>query len=296
MRHMLEIDDLNLGELRQVLELSKGLPQRGDESEGVALIFEMPSARTRNSTEMACVQLGLHPTYIAASELGFDVRESVEDVTMTLAQYYSVVCARVHDHTILERMAAVDEVPIVNMLSARSHPLQGLADLLTIEDEFGDLAGRNMAYIGYPGNVWRSLSLAAGGLGMNVRLAVPNEHQPTADAISEISASGTQIEIVSSPLIAAKDADVVYTDRWVSMGEESETPTRLQDFSSLAITDEVMACAAPDAIFLHCLPAKRGEEVSASVIDGPQSRVWKQAQNRMHTARGAISWALDRRG
>jgi ornithine carbamoyltransferase len=294
MRHILEIDNLSSNELREVLDISKGNPVPRIGSEGVALIFEMPSARTRNSTEMACVQLGVHPTYISASELGFDVRESVEDITRTLAEYYAVICARVHDHTILERMAALDVAPIVNMLSSRSHPLQGLADMMTIEDEFGDLNGRTMAYIGYPGNVWKSLSLAGGILGMNVRLAVPNEHQPSSNVMAEIASSGTQIEMVSSPFIAVKDADVVYTDRWVSMGEEAHTNDRLRDFASFMVDDEVMASAAPDAIFLHCLPAKRDEEVSASVIDGPQSRVWKQAQNRMHTARGAISWALER--
>lgn len=293
MRHILEIDDLSAEELRRLLDLSGSRVPRRDGSEGVALIFEMPSARTRNSTEMACVQLGVHPTYIAASELGFDVRESVEDITMTLAQYYSVVCARIHDHSILQRMADVDAVPIVNLLSSSSHPLQGLADVMTIEAEFGDLSNRTLAYIGYPGNVWKSLSMAAGALGMDVRLAVPSEHQPSPSLISEIAASGAQIEIVSSPFIAAKDADVVYTDRWVSMGEESETAARLREFASFTITPEVMASAAADAIFLHCLPAKRDEEVSALVIDGPQSRIWKQALNRMHTARGAISWVME---
>ncbi|MDH3190716.1 MAG: ornithine carbamoyltransferase, partial [Acidimicrobiia bacterium] len=189
---------------------------------------------------------------------------------------------------------ALDVVPIVNMLSSRSHPLQGLADVLTIQEEFGDLAGRTVAYLGYPSNVWRSLSLAAGILGMNVRLAVPAEYQPSAAVLAEIAASGADIEMVSSPLIAVKDADVVYTDRWVSMGEEAQTEARLRDFSSFTVTDEVMELAAPDAIFLHCLPAKRDEEVSASVLDGPQSRVWKQAKNRMHTARGTLSWLIER--
>lgn len=293
MRHLLEIDDLSPAELREVLAESRAVPTRRSGSEGMALIFEMPSARTRNSTEMACVQMGVHPSYISASELGFDTRESVEDITRTLAQYYDVVGARVHDHSILERMAALDVVPIVNMLSSRSHPLQGLADLMTIEEEFGDVGGRTVAYLGYPSNVWRSLSLAAGILGMNVRLAAPPEYQPSSAVMAEIAASGADIEMVSSPLIAVKDADVVYTDRWVSMGEETETAARLRDFSSFTVTEEVMESAAPDAIFLHCLPAKRDEEVSASILDGPQSRIWKQAQNRMHTARGALSWLIE---
>lgn len=295
MRHLLEIDDLTSSEIQEMLGRSKSSELRSYDKEGVALIFEMPSARTRNSMEMACVQLGMHPTYISAVELGFDSRETVEDITRTLAQYYSVVCARLHDHSILERMAAVDKVPIVNMLSAKSHPLQGLADAMTIRDAFADTAGRTVAYVGYPGNVWKSLALAAGALSMTVRLAVPHHHMPPIETLRQIERAGAQLEITSSPSIAVKDADVVYTDRWVSMGEESVMEARLRDFVGFTVDTDVLKSASPDAIFLHCLPAKRGEEVAASVIDGPQSRVWQQAQNRMHTGRGAISWLLDRR-
>ncbi len=290
MRHLLEIDDLNGPELDDVLALSATEPGSHRRGGGVALIFEMPSARTRNATEMACVQLGLHPTYIAATELGFDARESVEDITMTLAQYYSVVCARVHNHLILQRMADMNVVPVVNMLSARSHPLQSLADLLTIKQEFGDVRGRTIGYVGYPGNVWKSLSIAAAMLSMNLRLAVPDGYQPTASTLKQIEKAGGSVELTTSPQIAVKGADVVYTDRWVSMGEEAETKARLRDFSGFTVDDGVMAAAASDAIFLHCLPAKRGEEVSESVLEGSRSRIWQQAQNRMHTARGLISW------
>lgn len=293
MRHLLEIDDLTPVELNAVLHRSKtsALPKR--DNQGVALIFEMPSARTRNSMEMACVQLGMHPTYIAASELGFDDRETVEDITKTLAQYYSVVCARLHDHSILERMAALDAVPIVNMLSATSHPLQGLADALTVQNEFGDKSELTIAYVGYPGNVWKSLSIAAGMLAMTVRLAAPQEYLPAVATLRQIEASGAQVEVTSSPTIAVKDADVVYTDRWVSMGEESKMTSRVRDFAPFTVDPDVMASAAPHAIFLHCLPARRGEEVVDSVIDGQQSRVWQQAQNRMHTGRGVLSWLTD---
>lgn len=293
MRHILEIDDLDRLSLEEVLRRSTTSGLTMGDTQGVALIFEMPSARTRNSMEMAAVQLGMHPTYIAAHELGFDERESVEDITRTLAQYYAVVGARVHDHSILERMAAVDEVPILNMLSAQAHPLQGLADVLTIRDEFGGASPLTIAYVGYPGNVWKSLSIAAGMLSMTVRLAVPPEYLPTAAAMRQVEASGAQIEITASPSIAVKDADVVYTDRWVSMGEESLKEARLRDFAPFTVDAEVMASASPDAIFLHCLPAKRGEEVAGDVLDGPQSRVWQQAQNRMHTARGLLSWMVE---
>lgn len=295
MKHMLEIDDLGPQDLEGILEISSEVAAPRSKAEGVALIFEMPSARTRNSTEMACVQLGAHPTYIAASELGFDKRETVEDITMTLAQYYSVICARVHDHSMLKRMASLDVVPVVNMLSSQSHPLQGLADVLTIQQEFGDVTGRTVAYVGYPGNVWKSLAIAAGMMSMHVRLAVPPDYWPSKGTIEQIEASGTQLDITSSPHIAVKDADVVYTDKWVSMGDECQVSQRVRDFAPFTVDDDVMSSAAPDAIFLHCLPAKRDQEVTGSVLDGPQSRIWAQARNRMHTARGAISWLLDNR-
>jgi ornithine carbamoyltransferase len=293
MKHLLEIDDLTPVDLEAIL-LRSAATDIEDlfPGQGIALIFEMPSARTRNSAEMAAVQLGAHPVHIDGSELGFDHRETVEDITRTLAGYYTIVCARVFEHAILERMAAVDAVPVVNLLSKDSHPLQALADVLTIRQEFGDTSGRTIAYVGYPGNVWRSLSMAAGMLAMDVRLAAPPGHQPSDDDLDRIKRCGTRLDVTSDSFEAVEGADVVYTDRWVSMGEEQQSGTRRKEFAGFTVTDQVMSCAAEDAIFLHCLPAKRGEEVSPSVIDGERSRIWPQARNRMHTARGVFSWLM----
>lgn len=290
MRHLLEIDDLSVEDLTRILELSR--PGVVDQSfgGGVALVFEMPSARTRNAAEMAAVQLGLHPAYISEAELGIDQRESAEDIVKTLACYHSILGARLHDHHVLETMAAVDAIPVVNLLSSESHPLQALADVLTIRQEIDKEQDVTIAYLGDPNNVWRSLSMAAGMLGMSVRLAVPESRLPSEDDLARIKRSGGEVSVFADPLAAVAGADVVYTDKWVSMGDSE--PAKHAEFDGFSVTEHVMAAAASDAIFLHCLPAKRGEEVATAVIDGPASRVWRQAENRMHTTRGVFSWLL----
>jgi len=291
LRHLLEIDDLSADELKDVLarsaadDLAPSLTGKG-----VALVFEKPSARTRNSGEMAVFQLGGHPAYIQGTELGFDVRETVEDIARTLAGYYEIVCARVFKHETLERMVSTDSVPIVNLLSDQAHPMQGLADVLTLQQQFGDIAGKTIAYVGDPNNVWRSLSIAAGMLGANLRLAAPAGHQPSDSDLARIRAAGGDPEISQDAASAVKGADAVYTDVWVSMGETGDTDAKKEAFSQFTVTSAVMAEASPDAIFMHCLPAHRDEEVAAEVADGPQSRIWPQAENRMHTARGLLSW------
>jgi len=284
-RHFLEIDDLTANDLATVLDLSEQpiakLP-KVLAGQGVAVVFEKPSARTRNSTEMAVVQLGGHPVTIRGEEVGFDVRESVEDVTRTLACYHSAIAARVFGHSKLERMAAVSPVPIVNLLSDSTHPIQALADLLTIRQALGGLSGRTLAYIGDGNNMAHALALAGPLVGMKVRVASPPGYE----------LSGTDAELTSDPEAAVAGADVVYTDVWTSMGQEAEAAARNEAFAGFLVDDELMSRAAPTAIFLHCLPAHRGQEVTTTVIDGPQSRVWQQAENRMHTARGLLSFLL----
>lgn len=290
MRHLLEIDDLSVDDLTEILELSNSTPIDQSFNGGVALVFEMPSARTRNAAEMAAVQLGLHPTYITESELGIDERESAEDVVKTLACYHSILGARLHDHEILETMAATETMPVVNLLSKESHPLQALADVLTIQQELGSREDVTIAYVGDPNNVWRSLSMAAGMLGMSVRLAVPDSRLPSEDDLARIKRSGGEVSVFVDPMAAVEGANVVYTDKWVSMSDFDLG--KRDDFAAFSVTEQMMAAAASDAIFLHCLPAKRGEEVAAEVIDGTASRVWRQAENRMHTTRGVFSWLL----
>ncbi|HEY5887977.1 MAG TPA: ornithine carbamoyltransferase [Acidimicrobiales bacterium] len=293
MRHLLEIDDLTRDELFEVIALALDPnPPQVLSRKGMALIFEKPSARTRNSMEMAVKDLGGHPVTIRSEEVSIDQRESAEDVARTLACYHAAIGARVFDHSVLERMAKVAWVPIINLLSDDAHPLQAVADLLTMADEFGDLNGRTLAYVGDGNNMCRSLALAATLAGMRVRVASPPGYALAEVDVDRIAALGVAPELHDRAEDAVAGVDVVYTDVWISMGQETEADTRRKAFEGFMVDDRVMAAAAEKAIFLHCLPAHRGEEVSHDVLEGDQSRVWRQAENRMHAARGAVAWIL----
>ncbi|HEY8059360.1 MAG TPA: ornithine carbamoyltransferase [Acidimicrobiales bacterium] len=293
MRHLLEIDDLTRDELFEVIALALDPnPPQVLSRKGMALIFEKPSARTRNSMEMAVKDLGGHPVTIRSEEVSIDQRESAEDVARTLACYHAAIGARVFDHSVLERMAKVAWVPIINLLSDDAHPLQAVADLLTMADEFGDLNGRTLAYVGDGNNMCRSLALAATLAGMRVRVASPPGYALAEVDVDRIAALGVAPELHDRAEEAVDGVDVVYTDVWISMGQEAEASARRKAFEGFMVDDRVMAAAAEKAIFLHCLPAHRGEEVSHEVLEGDQSRVWRQAENRMHAARGAVAWIL----
>jgi ornithine carbamoyltransferase len=293
MRHFLEIDDLESDELTQVVSLaSEPNPPQVLIHKGMALVFEKPSSRTRNSTEMAVRQLGGHAVVIRGDEVGLGVRETPEDVARTLGCYHAAIGARVFDHGTLEAMAAVAWVPVVNLLSDRAHPLQALADLLTVKDEFATTAGRTLAYVGDGNNVARSLGLAAVMAGMTFRIASPTGYGLSEKDLDRLRVAGGEPEETSRPEEAADGADVVYTDVWTSMGHEGDAEARRRAFEGFRVDDAVMAAAADHAVFLHCLPAHRGEEATADVIDGPQSRIWRQAENRMHAARGLLAWVL----
>jgi ornithine carbamoyltransferase len=279
-RHLLAIRDLTADDLRAILELSQGPAPRVLPDKGVALYFEKPSARTRNSMEMAAAQLGGHPVYLQPAELGIGTRESVEDVTRTLACYHAIIAARVFDHVLLEQMAALNAAPVLNMLSATDHPLQALADLLTIQQLVGHIEGVRVAFVGEAHNVARSLAEACAKLGAEFVIASPEGY----------GFSGGDVKQLADPAEAVDGADIVYTDVWVSMGDEDSEEKRAA-FAPYRV-DEALLERAPNARFLHCLPAHRGEEVTATVIDGPRSAVWRQAENRMHSARGAMLWML----
>ena len=248
------------------------------QDKGVALYFEKPSARTRNSMELAAAQLGGHPVYIQPGELGIGTRESVADVTRTLACYHAIIAARVFDHELLAQMASLNAAPLLNMLSGTDHPLQALADLLTIRQLLGRLEGARVAFIGEGNNVSRSLAEACALVGAEFVIASPNGH----------GLDGA----IEDPYEAVEGSNIVYTDVWVSMGGEDSDERRAL-FGPYQV-DEALMARAPNAWFMHCLPARRGEEVTAPVIDGPRSAVWRQAENRMHTARGAMLWLLGR--
>jgi ornithine carbamoyltransferase len=282
-RHLLAIRDLAADDLRTILALSEQPCTRVLQGKGVALYFEKPSARTRNSMELAAAQLGGHPVYLQPNELGIGKRESVEDVTRTLACYHAVIAARVFDHALLEQMAAVNAAPVLNMLSATDHPLQALADLLTIKQLLGEIRGKRIAFIGEANNVARSLAEGCALLGAELNIASP--------AGFGFGNPMLGVNQLVDPAEAIDGADIVYSDVWVSMGD-ADSNERRELFAPYQVDSTLMG-RAPEAHFLHCLPARRGEEVTADVIDGPRSAVWRQAENRMHTARGAMLWLLE---
>ena len=292
-RHFLDITDLSARDLGSVMNLAQveisslGRPLS---DKGVALIFEKPSNRTRHSMEMAVVQLGGHPIFTRGEEVGFDQRETVEDVTRIMAGYHHVIAARVFEHSILQRMAAVSSVPIINMLSDHSHPLQALADLLTMRQELGELRNKTVAWIGDYNNVARSLVEACALDGMHIRLGCPDGYGANEIELSRIANLGAaSVNQFSSAQTASTGAHAVHTDVFVSMGQEAETAKRMIDFKDFCVDAKVMANADKQAIFMHCLPAHRGVEVTSEVIDGAQSRVVTQAHNRMHAARGLLA-------
>ncbi len=299
-RHVLEIDDLSCEELEEVLGIAAEPPQAvngglGLQGHAAAIVLEKPSLRTRMSTAIAVSQLGGYAEVVQGQEVGIGERESPEDVARTLAGYCAVICARVASHETLVRMTtALDtagvQVPVVNLLSDLAHPCQALADVLTMRQVFGDVGGRTLCYVGDTNNVFRSLALAACMLGMRVRMAAPVGYGPDADDLGLVAKLGGELEISNEPFEAAAGADVVYTDVWTSMGQEDESEARREAFAGFVVDDALMERAGDEAIVMHCLPAHRGEEITSSVLDGPRSRVWLQAANRLPAMRGLLSW------
>ena len=295
-RSFLDVTDCSPDEIRLLLDLAErpveslGRPLDG---QGAALIFEKPSNRTRHSTEMAVVQLGGHPVYTRGEEVGFDTREPVEDIARIMAGYHALIAARVFSHDVVERLAAAADVPIVNMLSDRSHPLQAVADALTMRQALGDLVGKTVAYVGDYNNVSRSLGEICAMLGMHVRFACPTGFDADDAELERILLLGAaSVDQSARPSDAVAGAHAVHTDTWVSMGQEDDKEARRQAFEGYTVDATMMAGADPGAVFMHCLPAYRGFEVSADVIDGPRSVVFQQGHNRMHAARAVIAFLM----
>lgn len=295
-RHFLEVDDLSGAELREVLAKA-GERDAPPVLEGrsVALIFEKPSLRTRNSSEVAVVQLGGHPLTMFRDEVGLGLREPVADVARVLSRYHALVGARVFGHELVAGLAASASVPVVNLLSDASHPCQALADLLTIDQHLGGVDGVEIAYVGDFNNVARSLALGCALAGARLRLACPPGYGPTDADLERIRVAGGTPMVTDRPHDAVEKADVVYTDVWTSMGQEAEAEARWRAFEGFQVDESMMRAAASDAVFLHCLPAHRGEEVAAAVVDGDRSLVWQQAENRLHAFRGLLLFLLGSR-
>jgi ornithine carbamoyltransferase len=284
LRHFLDVDDLSPDELATVLDLAEVAdPPPVLAGRGAALLFEKPSNRTRISMELAVVALGGHPVSLRADEVGIDTRETAEDLARVFSGLCAVIGARVFEHAKLVRMASASTVPVVNLLSDDAHPVQVLADLLTLRQRLGPLSGRTLTYVGDGNNVCRSLMRGAAQAGLRMRVATPPGYEPPDDGVTHLT---------TDPAEAVAGADAVYTDVWASMGQEAEAEARMRDFAGFTVDDDLLALAAPEAVFLHCLPAHRGSEVAASVIDGPRSAVWQQATNRLHAQRGLLLWLL----
>ncbi len=297
MADFLMVTDLDADGLTKTLHLAadskRDLSKYAGAMQGkkVGLFFEKPSTRTRVSCEVATVELGAHPVVLKADEVGLGKRESVEDVGRTLDRYLDILAFRVFDHQNLVKMAPITKAPIVNLLSDRSHPCQALADLQTIA-EHKPLNQAKVAYIGDGNNVCHSLMLAGAMTGMDVRVAGPDGYQPAADITNqaaEIAAgTGGSVLVTTSAAEAVRGADVVYTDVWTSMGQEEEAAQRIDMLMPYQVTGELFASAADDAIFMHCLPAHRGEEATHDVLEHERSRIFDQAENRMHSFRGLL--------
>nr|WP_246299168.1 ornithine carbamoyltransferase [Nocardioides panaciterrulae] len=301
---MLRDDDLSPDEQRQVLDLAvrlKAAPYDARALAGprtVAMIFDKPTLRTQASFAAGIAELGGHPMLVDGSLAGIGVRESVEDVARILGRQASVVVWRTFAQADLETMAAYAGVPVVNALTDEFHPCQLLADLLTVREHKGDLAGRTVAFVGDGAcNMGNSWLLAAATAGMHVRVSAPEGYLPDASvaerACGIAADTGGSVELTADPRDAVAGADVVVTDTWVSMGKEAEAAERAEVFGAWRVTGELMSAAAPDAIVMHCLPAYRGREIDADVLEGPQSVVWDEAENRRHAQKALLAFLLE---
>ena len=302
-RDFLTLRDFSADEILEILKLAKKVKGsrnmfRGAlDGRGVAMIFEKPSTRTRISFEMAVSELGGTPICLRPMEMQLKRGESLADTARVLSRYVSLIMARVYEYETLVDLAKWAEIPVVNGLSNINHPLQTLADLLTIWERFGRFREVKIAWIGDGDNVCNSLLVGAAKLGLNVAVATPKGYEPNKEfvdeALKEAERSGSSIEFYEDPVEAVSGADVVMTDTFVSMGMEAEAEKRLKIFlPKYQVTADLMKHAKPDAIFMHPLPAHRGQEVSAEVIDGERSAVWDQAENRLHTSKALLLMLL----
>jgi ornithine carbamoyltransferase len=262
----------------------------------VALLFEKPSLRTRVTFEVGMRQLGGAAVYLAPQDVQLGVREAVADVARNLARWVDGVVARVNRHDTLEELARACAVPVINALSDREHPCQALGDLLTVEEHFGTFAGVRAAWVGDGNNVCHSFLLAASKVGLSVTVATPPGYEPdprvVAAAAEEAAGRGGSVRLTTDPQDAVAGAHVVYTDVWTSMGQEAQREERRRAFAGYQVNRELLALADPRAVVLHCLPARRGEEITDDVLDGPQSRVLDQAENRLHVQKAVLALVL----
>ncbi len=302
-RHFTTIAEVSDEDLARIYELSVGpFDDTTLQGQGVALVFERPSLRTRASSSCAVSELGGFATFFSDEEIGLDTRESAEDVGRTLAQMYAICAARIRHHEVFARVAAAtqDRMSLINLLSDVAHPTQAVADVLTLAEHFaaGDVAGLrglSVAYVGDATNVTRSLAVALLRLGVDVSVGAPAGYQLTAGGLEDPLAlgGGGTLRLSDSAVDAVTGVDAVYTDAWVSMGFEAETAQRRQDLSAFRVTADLMGRAQPGAVLLHCLPAHRGDEITDEVLDSPASLVWRQVFHRRSAMRGVLRWVKE---
>lgn len=298
-RDFLCLHDLSIAEMRTLLNLAEAIKRhpgafRGKlDGKALALVFEKPSLRTRVTFEIGMAQLGGHSIYLAPGDVALGKREQVKDVARNLARWMDALVVRTFGHHILLEMAAEAHIPVINALSDLLHPCQAVADVLTLRELRGDLAGLRLAYVGDGNNnVTHSLAYAAAKTGIILAIACPRGYEPNAmvfrNARQDAAETGAHIEVVYEPAEALAGADAVYTDVWTSMGREAEAEERRRVFAPYQVNAAMMRLAKPDALFMHCLPAHRGEEVTDEVLDGAASVVLEQAENRLHVAKAVL--------
>jgi ornithine carbamoyltransferase len=295
-RDCLTLGEFTAGEMSLILDeavriktLQKSrIPYRPLRGRTLAMVFQKPSNRTRVSFEVGMYQLGGHALSLSPEEIQIGKRETPSDTGRVLARYIDAIMVRTFDHGDLEELAGAADVPVVNGLSDTHHPCQALADLMTVREEFGTVEGTKVAYVGDGNNVAHSLAIACALTGAELSIAHPEGHGPDRQIIELAGKSGITPKLTEHPPEAVRGARVVYTDVWASMGQETEAEERKEKFAPYQVDEELMDLAAEDAIFMHCLPAHRGEEVTAGVIDGPSSRVFDQAENRLHAQKALL--------
>jgi ornithine carbamoyltransferase len=302
--HFLDLKDIPAETLRHIVDTAaswkknrEGMPKGAVDvgallsGHTLAMIFEKSSTRTRISFEMGMQQLGGTSVVLQGGSMQIGRGESIADTAKVMSRYVDAIMLRANSHATIEELAAEGTVPVINALTDRSHPCQLLADIMTIEERLGSITGRKVVWFGDGNNVATSLIEAAVKFDFSLILACPANFAPPADVLAWAKSEGGNVTLVENPEMASKNADVVITDTWVSMGDD-DADMRIEALEPFQVNDQIMANAAPEAIFLHCLPAHRGEEVTESVIDGPQSAVWDEAENRLHAQKAIIAWCL----
>jgi ornithine carbamoyltransferase len=299
-RDFLSIQDLDPHDLAGLLDDAarmKKARRRGEDrrvlaGRCLAMVFEKASTRTRVSFEVGMEELGGHAVFLNPKDLQLGRGEEIRDTARVLSRYVAGVMIRAFRHETIEEFARYSTVPVINGLSDREHPCQVLGDLLTLREHFGRMEGLSVAWIGDGNNVCHSLILAAALVGLDLAVASPARYRPDQGIVDAARAAGARIRVTGDPRDAARDADALYTDVWVSMGEEAEREDRLLALRGYTIDEALVSLASPDAVVLHCLPAHRGEEITDGVLEGPRSIVWDQAENRLHTEKALLASLL----